>query len=170
MEKLVHRTPTQIGDSLLVRSGRIHAIDAGNLILEIQQNSDTTYRVYDWGRVGLDGLPRDLHVEQSLRCIDFQDFEPELLTDDPDLAEQTLTDCEEFRIRRFRLAPRDRISFPAGQEPRLIHLVSGEAKAGEVILSKGDTALVPFAANVEIEAAEAIVLLVTDGFLPFAGN
>jgi mannose-6-phosphate isomerase len=41
-----------MGDSILVRSGTMHAIDAGNLILEIQQNSDTTYRVYDWGRVG----------------------------------------------------------------------------------------------------------------------
>jgi len=168
LEKLVHRMPTKVGDSLLVRSGRIHAIDAGNLILEIQQNSDTTYRVYDWGRVGLDGLPRELHVEQSLHCIDFLDFEPELLADEPDFAEQTLTACEEFRIRRFRLASRDRISFPAGQEPRLIHLVSGEAKSGEVILSKGETALVPFAADVEIEAVEAIVLLVTDGFLPLA--
>ena len=48
---------SSIGDSILVKSGTIHAIDAGNLILEIQQNSDTTYRVYDWGRLGLNGEP-----------------------------------------------------------------------------------------------------------------
>jgi hypothetical protein len=53
----VHRVPVAAGDSILVRSGQVHAIDGGNLILEIQQNSDTTYRVYDWGRVGLDGKP-----------------------------------------------------------------------------------------------------------------
>jgi mannose-6-phosphate isomerase len=59
-----------------VPSGRLHAIDAGVVLVEIQQNSDTTYRVYDWGRVGLDGKPRQLHVQESLACIDFQDFEP----------------------------------------------------------------------------------------------
>ena len=55
LEDCVHRFPVAAGDSILVHSGQVHAIDAGNLILEIQQNSDTTYRVYDWGRVGLDG-------------------------------------------------------------------------------------------------------------------
>jgi len=54
-EKCVNRVSVASGDSVLVRSGQVHAIDAGNLILEIQQNSDTTYRLYDWGRVGLDG-------------------------------------------------------------------------------------------------------------------
>ncbi|MEK9633930.1 MAG: type I phosphomannose isomerase catalytic subunit, partial [Opitutae bacterium] len=55
VEALCHRVQSKKGDSILVESGRLHAIDAGNLILEIQQNSDTTYRVYDWGRLGLDG-------------------------------------------------------------------------------------------------------------------
>ena len=50
-----------LGRSILVESGRIHAIGGGNLILEIQQNSDTTYRVYDWGRKGLDGKKRTSH-------------------------------------------------------------------------------------------------------------
>src|SRR5579871_6293616 len=68
-EDCVNKVSVAAGDSILVRSGQIHAIDAGNLILEIQQNSDTTYRLYDWGRVGLDGQPRQLHVEQSLRSI-----------------------------------------------------------------------------------------------------
>ena len=49
------------------------------VIFEIQQNSDTTYRVFDWNRVGLDGQPRELHVAQSLASIDFNDFEPELV-------------------------------------------------------------------------------------------
>ncbi|MGH7946401.1 MAG: type I phosphomannose isomerase catalytic subunit, partial [Opitutaceae bacterium] len=70
VEHCVHRFCVAAGDSILVHSGQVHAIDAGNLILEIQQNSDTTYRVYDWGRAGLDGLPRELHIEQSLRSID----------------------------------------------------------------------------------------------------
>jgi mannose-6-phosphate isomerase len=72
----VYRFPVMPGDTFFVPSGRLHAIDAGVTLVEIQQNSDTTYRVYDWDRVGLDGKPRQLHVNESLVCIDFQDFEP----------------------------------------------------------------------------------------------
>lgn len=79
VEPLVHRMSVRRGENLFVPSGRLHAIDAGLLILEVQQNSDTTYRVYDWGRVGLDGKPRALHVAESLRSMDFADFEPAIL-------------------------------------------------------------------------------------------
>lgn len=71
-----HRVPVRAGDAMFLPSGRVHAIGAGLVIFEIQQNSDTTYRVFDWNRVGLDGRPRDLHVPQSLASIDFNDFEP----------------------------------------------------------------------------------------------
>lgn len=71
-----HRLSVQAGDVLFLPSGRVHAIGQGLVIFEIQQNSDTTYRVFDWNRLGLDGKPRELHVEQSLASIDFQDFEP----------------------------------------------------------------------------------------------
>jgi mannose-6-phosphate isomerase len=64
---------------MFLPSGRVHAIGAGLVIFEIQQNSDTTYRVFDWNRVGLDGKPRELHVAQSLASIDFEDFEPSLV-------------------------------------------------------------------------------------------
>ena len=69
--ELLQRFPSQVGDSYFIQAGTVHAIGAGNLILEIQQNSDTTFRVSDWGRVGLDGKPRQLHVEQGLRAIGF---------------------------------------------------------------------------------------------------
>lgn len=59
------------GDCLLVPGGTVHAIGAGVTILEVQQNSDTTYRLYDWGRVGLDGQPRATHVPQALLCTHF---------------------------------------------------------------------------------------------------
>lgn len=61
------------GDAYFINAGRVHAIGAGNLILEIQQNSDTTYRISDWGRTGPDGKPRTLHIEQALESIDFMD-------------------------------------------------------------------------------------------------
>jgi mannose-6-phosphate isomerase len=75
-----HRIPVKPGDALFLPSGRVHALGAGNVIFEIQQNSDTTYRVFDWNRVGLGGRPRELHVRQSLACIDFSDFEPPLVS------------------------------------------------------------------------------------------
>jgi mannose-6-phosphate isomerase len=71
-----HRIPVKAGDAMFLPSGRVHAIGAGLVIFEIQQNSDTTYRVFDWNRVGLDGKPRELHVAESLASIDFNDFEP----------------------------------------------------------------------------------------------
>ena len=74
-----HRVPVRAGDAMFLPSGRVHAIGTGLVIFEIQQNSDTTYRVFDWNRVGLDGKPRELHVAQSLASIDFNDFEPKLV-------------------------------------------------------------------------------------------
>ena len=73
-----HRIAVVDGDTMFLPSGRVHAIGAGLVIFEIQQNSDTTYRVFDWNRVGLDGKPRELHATQSLASIDFDDFEPGL--------------------------------------------------------------------------------------------
>jgi mannose-6-phosphate isomerase len=75
-----HRAPVRAGDAMFLPSGRVHAIGADLVIFEIQQNSDTTYRVFDWNRVGLDGKPRELHIAQSLASIDFNDFEPGLVS------------------------------------------------------------------------------------------
>lgn len=69
----LHTAPREV---MYLPSGRLHTIGAGNLILEIQQNSDTTYRVYDWDRVDAMGRKRDLHIEKSLACIRFDDYEP----------------------------------------------------------------------------------------------
>ncbi|RME92083.1 MAG: mannose-6-phosphate isomerase [Verrucomicrobia bacterium] len=75
----VWRLPVREGDALFLPSGRMHALGAGLVVFEIQQNSDTTYRVFDWNRVGLDGRPRELHIPQALASIDFNDTEPALL-------------------------------------------------------------------------------------------
>jgi mannose-6-phosphate isomerase len=93
---LVHAIEPHAGDSIFIPSGRLHAIGAGLVIFEIQQNSDTTYRVFDWNRVGLDGAPRDLHVAESLECIDFSDTAPAM--DAP--VGNTLASCEHFKVQR----------------------------------------------------------------------
>jgi len=63
--------PVQAGDAFYIPSGTVHALCAGVLVAEIQQNSDTTYRLYDYDRPGLDGKPRELHIEDSLNVTDF---------------------------------------------------------------------------------------------------
>ena len=75
-QKCFYQFPVRAGEALFVPSGRLHAIGAGLVIAEIQQNSDTTYRVYDWDRVDDKGQPRTLHVRESLASINFEDFEP----------------------------------------------------------------------------------------------
>jgi len=74
-----HRVLVHAGDAMFLPSGRVHAIGKGLVIFEIQQNSDTTYRVFDWNRLGLDGKPRPLHQRESLASIDFTDFQPGLV-------------------------------------------------------------------------------------------
>ena len=100
MADVVNRIEVSAGDSIFIPSGRLHAIGAGLVIFEIQQNSDTTYRVFDWNRVGLDGKPRALHVAESLACIDFTDTAPALNPIDAFV----LADCPLFRVERYRLA------------------------------------------------------------------
>jgi len=163
LEDLVCRLPSQPGDSLFVPSGRLHAIDGGNLILEIQQNSDTTYRVYDWGRVGLDGQPRQLHVKESMASIDFEDFEPELMK--PSGKTAVLADAAEFRLRRIELDPAESLSFGAGEEPRILSVVEGAlAEEDGTRLGKGSNVILPYGGSSVWTASGRAVVLVTDQF------
>jgi mannose-6-phosphate isomerase len=162
VESCVHKFRVAEGDSILVQSGQVHAIDAGNLILEIQQNSDTTYRVYDWGRAGLDGKPRTLHVSEALKCIQWDDFEPAPVRAAPTAA--VIADCDEFLIRRVVLGPKEKINFEARQQPRLLSVVSGSLHIGGCTLGRGDNALLPYAAEFKAVADEPGIMLITENF------
>lgn len=162
LEECIHRFPVKPGDSILVESGRLHAIDAGNLILEIQQNSDTTYRVYDWGRVGLDGQPRQLHVEQSLKSIEWNDFEPSAMRTDGE--EVVLADCEEFKLVKYSTTVGKSIKLAAGQ-PRLLSPVNGEVSANGVTVSRGDNVLLAADTDWDITGADGAAFLVTENFV-----
>jgi mannose-6-phosphate isomerase len=137
----LHRIATKPGSSICIPSGRLHAIDAGNLIFEIQQNSDTTYRAFDWNRPGSDGRPRQLHIEESLRCIDFDDFTPAL--SDHDL--EALVTWKAFRVDQWRMdRPRQ-----ANSEPRfsIFQVATGVVSFGNSIFRPGDLFLVPAASH-----------------------
>jgi len=162
-ESLVERLPTAAGDSVLIRSGVMHAIDGGNLILEIQQNSDTTYRVYDWGRVGLDGRPRALHVEQSLACLEANTAGTPRVVRAGDPA-PVLADCPEFRLSRHRLGAGARLDFKAGEQPRILSVVEGSLEAAGRAVVLGDNLLLPWSGDFAFTARSASVVLVTDNF------
>ncbi|MDE0205141.1 MAG: AI-2E family transporter [Candidatus Tectomicrobia bacterium] len=73
---MLHRIPVRTGDAVYIPAGTVHALGPGAIVAEIQQNSDTTYRLYDWGRTGADGQSRPLHVRQALDVIDWRMVEP----------------------------------------------------------------------------------------------
>jgi mannose-6-phosphate isomerase len=145
-----HHVPVKSGDTMFLPSGRVHAIGAGNVIFEIQQNSDTTYRVFDWNRVGLDGKPRDLHVEQSLASIDFNDFEPSLVkggySRNETFAVRYLVDDPLFRVNAWQVKRGQRF-YVSNKLPQIFGITRGRIVISgnnvEVMLKAGEFALVP---------------------------
>lgn len=147
-----HRVPVNQGDAMFLPSGRVHAIGAGIVIFEIQQNSDTTYRVFDWNRAGLNGKPRELHVSQSLQCIDFGDFEPGLVSKesriegDGSVESRVLADNSLFAVRHVQISGGDRWAVES-DKPEIIGVVHGKAhvdsEGGRVDLRGGGFCLKP---------------------------
>ncbi|HAM71711.1 MAG TPA: mannose-6-phosphate isomerase, partial [Verrucomicrobiales bacterium] len=145
-----HRHEVKAGDCMFLPSGRVHAIGAGNVIFEIQQNSDTTYRVFDWNRVGLDGKPRELHVQQSLESIDFTDFEPSLASAEDvgrgALKFRYLVDDPLFRVSVTQVRRGERFHLRT-TGPQILGMISGRlevAAGGETVkLTPGEFTLLP---------------------------
>lgn len=105
----LNKLKVQTGDHICVPAGSLHAIMGGLLIAEIQQNSNTTYRVYDWGRVGADGQPRPLHVDKALDVINFEQVAPtigapEPVADENDVNRTLLCQTNYFVTERVELA------------------------------------------------------------------
>ena len=128
---------------MFIPSGRLHAVGAGNVIIEIQQNSDTTYRVFDWNRLGLDGKPRTLHVEQSLKSIDFADVRPALQPAVDPVVGGTVAECPSFRVEKWPLPEaRPALADAAGRGAIFTCLSGGVVCRGERY-RPGDFFLVP---------------------------
>ena len=138
-EEHVHRVPVKAGDGMFLPSGRVHAIGAGNVIVEVQQNSDTTYRVFDWNRTDESGTPRTLHVDESLRCIDFDDCEPSLV--DPD--HEALVSHSLFKIEKWSLDASREVA-PHGAFA-IVCCLSGSVACGETSIAPGEFFLAPAA-------------------------
>lgn len=169
IESCLHTIPVKRGDSFFVPSGRLHAIDAGSLILEIHENSDTTYRVYDWNRLDLDGKPRALHAKQSLRSIRFEDYEPKPIPYTPGY--QLLAECPSFRIRKYDLTPDSLpLKTSIGEGAILLSIIRGQLQLIGTDqqnlddLRTGKTILLPYSQHFAFKALVPTTVLVTDQF------
>ena len=135
--ELVHSFEVKPGDSMFLPAGRFHGIGAGNVLVEIQQNSDTTYRVFDWNRVDDGGKPRQLHIDHALQSIDFNDVTPNLTQPEGEL----LVRNELFEIQKWDLdAARD--VAPAGTFA-IICCLTGTIRCVDVDFRPGEFGLVP---------------------------
>lgn len=158
LDHLLRSHAPRRGECYFVPGGTVHAIGAGVTLIEVQQNSDTTFRVNDWGRVGLDGLPRELHVEAALECLDFGPSpEPVLPPADLARAPHELAACPAFRMGSVVVEPgaplvgdtRNPLDPAALGEPVVLAAVRGAGRlvteAGTLELTTGDVWLLPAA-------------------------
>ena len=168
-ESCLHFFEPRAGDALLIPAGTVHAIGAGLVIAEIQQSSDTTFRLYDWNRVGADGRPRPLHVRQALDVIDFHRGptgpQPPAVTSASCV--QPLVACDKFVVDRWRFGSAK--SMGGDNRCHILVVLDGavsmQRDACPDPLRKGETALIPAAAgSVELEANGLATLL--DIYLP----
>jgi mannose-6-phosphate isomerase len=168
-EVCLHQIVPHVGDCIFLPAGVVHAAGEGLVIAEIQQASDTTFRLFDWNRVGKDGKPRELHVEQALAAInfDFGAVEPQSpqATDKPFV--ERLVHCDKFVLDRWRMnAPQ---SVGGDDRCHIVAVIGGsvavESDPAEQPLRLGQTMLLPAAAGpLELSPNQPSTLL--DMYLP----
>ena len=165
----LHEIPAQKDDSIFIPSGRLHALGEGTVVFEIQQNSDTTFRVFDWNRTGLDGQPRTLHVDKAIQSIDFTDIEPSVSKPNwnslDGASSYTIANQESvFRIDHVRLDLADPIPLP-GQGLRMLAVTHGLITlngANETLaLALGQFALVPASVEAPVVQGDGTQFLLT---------
>lgn len=157
VSEAVHRISPKAGESIFIPSGRLHAIGGGNLIFEIQQNSDTTYRVFDWNRKGLDGQPRELHIRESLASIDFSDFEPSM----DERQGTTLASCAYFQTDEHKLTTGDTVANAQSDRFSILAIVQGEVRFGTESYGPGSFLLLPVGCPPLEATQESTLLLIT---------
>jgi len=129
-ELCLHSFEARPGQCLFLPAGTVHALGAGSLVAEIQQASDTTYRLFDWNRTGPDGQPRQLHVEEALAAIDYS--RRAVLPTPPQRTErpfvERLVACDKFVLDRWKLSEMHKLG-----GDRRFHILS--VLEGEMLLS-----------------------------------
>jgi len=149
------RLPIEPEQALFIPGGLVHAIGAGCLIYEVQQNSNTTYRLFDWNRTGVDGKPRQLHIEESFKSIDWSLTPPQMREPVPcgKSGQNTWFDvvsCDYFTLRKLDL--KEAVTIPVdGSSFQALFVVKGRvtvSAGGETVaLETGASCLIPAAAT-----------------------
>jgi len=139
--RLMHQVRVKAGDVLFTPGGRLHGIGAGNLLVEIQENSDTTFRLFDWERVDAEGKPRSLQIEEALRATDFGDCEPDILR----RPGEELVRCPHFVVEKWSLDQPRRASERAAFA--LFVCIKGAVELNGLRLGPGEFFLVPASAG-----------------------
>lgn len=168
-EVCLHEFEPRVGDCLLIEAGTVHALGAGLLVAEIQQASDTTFRLFDWNRLDADGKPRPLHVRQALETIDYSRGPVDPVVTQPTGLPyvERLVSCDKFVLDRWRLdAPQKLVS---DDRFHILTVIDGGAivggECGSCELGRGSTVLVPASCSeVEIMPRGSAALL--DMYLP----
>ena len=154
-ESQLVRLPVEPGQALFIPGGLVHAIGSGCLIYEVQQNSNTTYRLFDWNRTGADGKPRQLHIEESFQSIDWSLQPPQMRTPAKcsSAGRNTWSDvvsCAYFTLRKLDLT--ETVSVPVnGTSFHALFVEKGcatvSAGGESVALEAGASCLIPAAAT-----------------------
>lgn len=153
VEACLHRVQVSAGDCLFIPAGTVHAIGEGILLAEVQQSSDVTFRLFDWNRLGADGKPRALHIEESLTCTSFSRgpvnrVVPAALPGSA-AGSELLVCCPYFTIHRH--TTEGPLSFPNDNRCRILIVLDGAAEClagGEKTpIRAGETVLIPAAAS-----------------------
>ena len=151
LKPYLNSVKVKAGDVFFVEAGLIHAIGKGIVICEIQQNSDTTYRVYDWGRMGADGKPRELHIEKALDVMtltknEVRDFSPELIIEKNGVKEYKIADCNYFKVKKREQNEQTEIITDGSSFTALTFLKGSgyvEAENEKVEFTKGESIFIP---------------------------
>jgi mannose-6-phosphate isomerase len=167
--ELLHVFEPHLGDCVFIPAGTVHALGAGLVIAEIQQASDTTFRLFDWNRVDADGKPRPLHVEESLATIDYARGPVAPQTPQPtgSTGRERLVACDKFVLDRVSV--REPMTLGGDDRFHVLVVVEGQAAiAGDPLrapLARGDTALAPAAIG-DIQVAPRGTATMLDIYLP----
>lgn len=154
LESLLHTVPIQTGDFVCVPAGTVHAILGGAIIAEVQQNSNTTYRVFDWNRLQSDGSRRELHIQNALDVIDFDHNEPGIkpptpinsdnLGNNPGIRQWLLCRNRYFTTERVEFSPRAVFTGNCdGQTLEIWGVLEGEVQINGVSLTRVQFSLLP---------------------------
>ena len=135
------------GDLYFLPAGRLHAIGAGNFLAEIQQTSDITYRVYDFGRKDMHGNPRELHIEQAKEAIDYQVWPAYRTSYDSTKPTSQLINCPYFVVHRVVVQVAQQIDFHCDSFVIVVCLW-GNVNINGVDIRQGETILVPASENI----------------------